>query len=164
MSRTKQNSKRKRRSKAVPVLGAAGLSLLLASEASLASTLPPLDTMMRNAAVSHEITLHDEEVCDSRTARFYLLNGGGTLVALRSQIAGIVRMGGINRSESVIYRLLLGCRRATVGAEAAGQPLFARFPERRASACADAPRTSEFRPRGWRDPPNVLEPAGASAA
>jgi hypothetical protein len=37
MSRTKQNSKRKRRSKAVPVLGAAGLSLALASEASLAA-------------------------------------------------------------------------------------------------------------------------------
>ena len=37
MSYVKQGSKRKRRSKAVPVLGAAGLSLSLASGASAAS-------------------------------------------------------------------------------------------------------------------------------
>jgi hypothetical protein len=77
MSRTKQNSKRKRRSKAVPVLGAAGLSLALASEASLASTSPPLDTMMRNAAVSHEITLCDEEVCDVSLATFHVFDREG---------------------------------------------------------------------------------------
>jgi hypothetical protein len=77
MSRTKQNSKRKRRSQAVPVLGVAGLSLALASEASLASTSPPLDTMMRNAAVSHEITLRDEEVCDVSLATFHIFDREG---------------------------------------------------------------------------------------
>jgi len=77
MSRTKQNSKRKRRSKAVPVLGAAGLSLALASEASLATTSPPLDTMMRNAEVSHEITLRDEEVCDVSLATFHIFDREG---------------------------------------------------------------------------------------
>jgi hypothetical protein len=41
----KRTSKRKRRSKAIPALGAAGLPLTLASEASLASTAPALDTM-----------------------------------------------------------------------------------------------------------------------
>jgi hypothetical protein len=45
-------------------LGAVGLSLTVASEASLASTAPALDTMTRNAGVSHEITLREEEVCD----------------------------------------------------------------------------------------------------
>jgi hypothetical protein len=74
MSRTKQNSKRKRRSKAVPVLGAAGLSLALASEATFASTSPPLDTMMRNAEVSHEISLRDEEVCDVSLATFHIFD------------------------------------------------------------------------------------------
>jgi hypothetical protein len=77
MSRTKQNSKRKRRSKGVPVLGVAGLSLALASEASLASTSPPLDTMMRNAAVSYEITLRDEEVCDVSLATFHIFDREG---------------------------------------------------------------------------------------
>jgi hypothetical protein len=77
MSRTKQNSKRKRRSKAVPVLGAAGLSLALASEASLASTSPPLDTMMRSAAVSHKISLRDEEVCDVSLATFHVFDREG---------------------------------------------------------------------------------------
>jgi hypothetical protein len=52
----KRASKGKRRSKAIPVLGAAGLSLALASEASLASTAPALDTMTRNAGLSHEFT------------------------------------------------------------------------------------------------------------
>ena len=56
------NPKRKRRSKAVPVLGAAGLSLTLASEGSLAIAAPPLDTMTRN--VIHEIALQEEEACD----------------------------------------------------------------------------------------------------
>ena len=77
MSGTKQNSKRKRRSKAVPVLGVAGLSLALASEASLASTSPPLDTMMRSAAVSHEISLRDEEVCDVSLATFHVFDREG---------------------------------------------------------------------------------------
>ena len=73
----KQASKRKRRSKAIPALGAAGLSLTLASEASLASTAPALDTMTRNAGVSHEITLREEEVCDISLAAFHVFDREG---------------------------------------------------------------------------------------
>ena len=74
---SRMNSKRKRRSKAVPVLGAAGLSLTLASEGSLASTAPVLDTMTRNAGVIHEITLRDEEVCDISLATFHVFDKEG---------------------------------------------------------------------------------------
>ena len=70
----KQPSKRKRRSKAVPALGAAGLSLTLASEASLAATVPVLDTMTRKAGVSHEISLREEEIFDVSLATFYVFD------------------------------------------------------------------------------------------
>ena len=69
------NPKRKRRSKAVPVLASAGLSLTLASEGSLAITAPPLDTMTRN--VIHEIALHEEEACDVTLATFYVFDKEG---------------------------------------------------------------------------------------
>ena len=69
------NPKRKRRSKAVPVLGAAGLSLTLASEGSLAIAAPPLDTMTRN--VIHEIALQEEEACDVTLATFHVFDKEG---------------------------------------------------------------------------------------
>ena len=72
-----QASKKKRRSKAVPALGAAGLSLTLASEASLASTAPALDTMTRNAGVIHEITLGEDEACDVSLATFHVFDKEG---------------------------------------------------------------------------------------
>jgi hypothetical protein len=51
--------------------------LALASEASFASTAPALDTMTRNAGVSHEITLRDEEVCDTTLATFHVFDKEG---------------------------------------------------------------------------------------
>jgi hypothetical protein len=52
-------------------LGAAGLSLTLANEASLAATAPVLDAMTRKAGVSHEIVLREDEIVDvSLVARF----------------------------------------------------------------------------------------------
>jgi hypothetical protein len=74
----KRASKGKRRSKTIPVLGAAGLSLALASETSLASTAPALDTMTRNAGVSHEFTLREEEACDISLATFHVFDKEGT--------------------------------------------------------------------------------------
>jgi hypothetical protein len=77
MSRAKQASKRKRRSKAVPVLGAAGLSLALASGASAATGGPAADMLTRNTGVCHEITLGEEEIfdvsleCAPRGGRFH---------------------------------------------------------------------------------------------
>jgi hypothetical protein len=83
MSRVKQTSKRKRRSKAIPALGAAGLSLTLASEASLAA--PALDTMTRQAGVGHEIILREDEIFDVSLATFYVFD---------KERAGAFRPGG----------------------------------------------------------------------
>ena len=74
MSRAKQGAERKRRGKAVPVLGAAGLSLTLASGASAATEAPVADVLTHNAGVSHEITLSEEEISDVSLATFYVFD------------------------------------------------------------------------------------------
>ena len=74
MSHATQGSKRKRRSKALPVLGAAGLSLSLESGASATTGGPAADMLTRNTGVSHEITLREEEVSDVSLATFYAVN------------------------------------------------------------------------------------------
>ena len=51
MSRAKHGAERKRRGKAVPILGAAGLSLTLASGASAATEAPAADVLTHNAGV-----------------------------------------------------------------------------------------------------------------
>ena len=71
MSRAKQGAERKRGGKAVPILGAAGLSLTLASGASAATEAPAADV---NAGVSHEITLSEEEISDVSLATFYVFD------------------------------------------------------------------------------------------
>lgn len=78
MSRAKQVSQRSRRSKAGPVLGAAGLSLSLASGASAATFGPAADMLTRNAEVNHEITLHEEEIFDVSLATFYVFDKEGS--------------------------------------------------------------------------------------
>jgi len=74
MSRTKQPSKKKRSSKVVPVLGAAGLSLTLASGASAATGGPVADLCTQSTAAGHEITLREEEVADVSLATFYVFD------------------------------------------------------------------------------------------
>src|SRR5262249_28319270 len=71
MPRARQASKGKRRSMAVPVLGAAGLSLSLASGAYGASSTPAPDMLSRNAEVTHEIALREEEISDASLATFH---------------------------------------------------------------------------------------------
>jgi hypothetical protein len=73
MSRTKQTSKRDRLSKAVPLLGAAGLSLTLTSGVS-AAAVPTPNTPGRNAAVSQEITLREDEISDVSLATFHVFD------------------------------------------------------------------------------------------
>ena len=70
MSRVKQASPR---SKAIPILGAAGLSLTLSSGVSAAAGSTP-DAAARNAAVSQEITLREEEVSDVSLATFHVFD------------------------------------------------------------------------------------------
>ena len=71
MANAKQVSKRKRRSKALPVLGAAGLSFSLASAASGG---PAVNIPTPNAGVSNEITLAEEEISDVSLATFYVFD------------------------------------------------------------------------------------------
>jgi hypothetical protein len=70
----KQASKRKRRTKAVPVLGAAGLSFTLATGAYGAGTAPAADMLWRNAGVTHGISLRDEEISDVTLATFHVFD------------------------------------------------------------------------------------------
>jgi hypothetical protein len=71
MPRVKQASKTKHVSKAVPVMGAAGLTLSLVGGAS-AAAVPAADVQpMPNVAPGHEITLGEEEISDVSLATFY---------------------------------------------------------------------------------------------
>lgn len=70
MSRPKQAAQPKRARKVVPVLGAAGLSLSLASGASMASPVPPPDSTTHNATANRELILREEEVFDESLATF----------------------------------------------------------------------------------------------
>jgi hypothetical protein len=74
MLHVKQSAKRKRRGKAVPMLGAAGLSLSLAGGASAAIGGPTAGLLTQNADKSHEITLRDEEMSDVNLATFYVFD------------------------------------------------------------------------------------------
>ncbi len=68
MSRTKDTAQRKYRSKALPVLGAAGLSLSLATSASAAIGDMNPDT------VSQQVMLYEEEIADVSLATFHVFD------------------------------------------------------------------------------------------
>ena len=71
-------TKPKRRRKALPVLGAAGLSLSLAGAPSAAAIGGPASDMLaRNAGLSHEINLSEEEIADVSLATFYVVDHEG---------------------------------------------------------------------------------------
>jgi hypothetical protein len=70
MSQTKETSQRKRRGKALPVLGAAGLSLSLATNASAA-----IGGMNPNT-VSRQVILYEEEIADVSVATFHVFDKG----------------------------------------------------------------------------------------
>jgi hypothetical protein len=81
MTQAKQASKRKRRSKTVSVLGAAGL-LSLAGGSAATQAAPAADIPARHIEPSHEFTLSEEEVSDVSLATFYVFDkerarGGG---------------------------------------------------------------------------------------
>lgn len=74
MAATKQTTNKRRRSKAGPVLGVAGLSLSLAGAASAAAGTPAPEMVTRPALVGHAATLRDEEVADVSLATFYVFD------------------------------------------------------------------------------------------
>jgi hypothetical protein len=70
--------------KALPVLGAAGLSLSLAGAASAAAIGgPTTDMLTRNAGVSHENNLSEEEIADVSLATFYVVDNEGAATSGR---------------------------------------------------------------------------------
>ena len=73
MSHAKRVSTRKRRGKAMPALGAAGLLAL----ASGASAEAPLDTSTPNTSVSYPL-LGEEEISDVSLATFYVFDKENT--------------------------------------------------------------------------------------
>jgi hypothetical protein len=78
MSGTKQASKRKRRSKIAPALGAAGLSLSLAGGVSAATGPQGADAPTRKTIMSHDIMLGEEEITDLSLATFYVFDKENT--------------------------------------------------------------------------------------
>ena|SRR5947209_1309919 len=68
-------TKPKRRRKVLPALGAAGLSLTLTSAASAGAIgEQTADALTRNASISHEISLSEEEIADVSLATFYVFD------------------------------------------------------------------------------------------
>ena len=117
MSHQRRPSSRKRNSKAIPILGAAGLSLSLAGGVSAASAAPTTDTRTLNTKVSHEITLYEEEISDVSLGTFYVFDkekvgmrrhglrfaqgggcgcGRGSDIRLKRDIAQVGEHNGIN--------------------------------------------------------------------
>jgi len=77
MPRPNDVPQRKRRRKGVPVLGAAGLSLSLAS-ASAAVSGVSAHLLARTPPVSQQMTLHDEEISDISLATFRVFDKENT--------------------------------------------------------------------------------------
>src|SRR6187402_2547286 len=74
MPQAKQPSKRKRRSKALPVLGAAGLSLSLAGTASAVPGGPAVNLSTSGNGDGNQVFLSEEEIADVSLATFYVFD------------------------------------------------------------------------------------------
>ena len=72
MPQPKQAAKRKRRKIALPVMGAAGVSLALAGGTSAISKAQAADASSRDTAPPREITFGEEEIADVSLATFYV--------------------------------------------------------------------------------------------
>src|SRR4026209_534381 len=77
MPPTKQPSKQKRRSKALPVLGAAGLSLSLAGTASAVPGGPAGKFTTLGNGDGNQVFLGEEEISDVSLATFYVFDKEG---------------------------------------------------------------------------------------
>src|SRR5262249_44684385 len=74
MPEAKHNSKQKRRSKALPVLGAAGLSLSLAGTASAVPGGPAINLSTPGNGDGNQVFLGEEEIADVSLATFYVFD------------------------------------------------------------------------------------------
>lgn|SRR5581483_5900028 len=95
----KRALKRKPGTKAVPVLGVAGLFSLAGGvgAASASTGAPVADVPLQNVTPSHEITLGEEELSDVSLATFYVLdkeNAAAALSGVKVAWRGCGRCGG----------------------------------------------------------------------
>jgi hypothetical protein len=74
MSSAKQAPKRRRRAKAVSVLGAAGLLSLAGGASAATSGAPVADLPTQKTAPNHEIIVGEEELSDVSLATFYVFD------------------------------------------------------------------------------------------
>jgi hypothetical protein len=84
----------KRRSKALPVFGAAGLSLSLVNVASATTDESTAGTPTRSTKVSQEIILGEEELADISLATFYVFDKENRLMWPSTRFAASARCGG----------------------------------------------------------------------
>src|SRR6188474_566666 len=96
MPQAKQTSKQKRRTKALPVLGAAGLSLSRASSASAIPGGPAANLPTLGDGDGNRVTLHEEEIADVSLATFYVFDkeGDGTSSMIQLGCGGCHGCGG----------------------------------------------------------------------
>ena len=110
MARAKRASKRNRRSKAVPVLGAAGLSLSLASGVSASTGGTAADIPPQNTSPTNEIFLGEEEISDVSLSTFYVFDKENAAThQLGEKVAGRCRCGGCGRGCRCGWRGCGGC-------------------------------------------------------
>ena len=116
MPRVKQASKRKRVTKAVPALGAAGLTFSLVGGASAAVAPANEELQTSNYSPSHQITLGEEEIADVSLATFYVFDKEGADAAQNGvQVAWGCRCGGCRGC-----RCGVGCRGCRCGCGGCG--------------------------------------------
>ena len=116
MPRVKQASKRKRVTKAVPALGAAGLTFSLVGGASAAVAPGTDETQTSNYSPNHQLTLGEEEIADVSLATFYVFDKEGTGAARNGvQVAWGCRCGGCRGC-----RGCAGCRACRCGCGGCG--------------------------------------------
>jgi hypothetical protein len=87
---SKRSSKNKRRSKALPALGFAGVSLSMASGACASTGEARANTPPTAQSQSHEVFLGDEEISDVSLATFYVFdkeNAGAPPLAQQLRLA-----------------------------------------------------------------------------
>jgi hypothetical protein len=87
---SKRSSKSKRRSKALPALGFAGVSLSMAGGACASTSEASANTPPTSQSQNHEVFLGDEEIFDVSLSAFYVFdkeNGGAPPLAQHLKLA-----------------------------------------------------------------------------
>src|SRR5262249_11314699 len=107
MPQAKHNPKQSRRSKPLPVLGAAGLSLSLASTASAVPGGPAVNLPNPGNGDGNQVILGEEEIADVSLAAFYVFDKEG--LGASPPIRGVLNLGrdalGLGRSNAPDWSL-----------------------------------------------------------